>query len=614
MLIIFGQRYSDAPPLGIFLQGQVLNNNGFALIVSMSAKCLVIGGSLFFILATLVFAYVLFSNRYYPPFWCNPYFLNRRRVTLSFASIPGVVCDLNTPWFANRSRYDHRPLLESFLQASKTDADQDSRLSGLAVVSKLANACQPLVDVSKSRIHVDKIALVTLKDDTAFSCGDLALNAQNAGYSVVTYFGDGYCGQDGNVTKPHTQEEILIPIVFVHSCINHTTSDSYNPVYDYDFLKYAQKTFVNIIKTKQWPDELKQMAKYLDKLYYWFLLGPIITLVWLRRKEKLCCVTISQQVDEESAAGNEESTRLVTRVEEGQQDNAGVIQDITGGENENESQPLIVTIDTGTDLTERDNLRNNSITKRVARIFGRGIRYFVVCLGYVIVTLAALPVGISSGGWSFFRFDEREMYRPTNFWEGLITYFRKTTNMSLDFQVVWMSCALTAWWPCFQIFCFFMYSKFDCASTWTVLTNVSKLIRSDWFSSNMYLLALCAIVPYCSLSDQPLSQQFFYFTVYNILCTVCNFLFIIILNKHKVVTRYVFYISVCMICAYVESDIVAVFYFILNSQGSLNNLKLTALRTVAIGLTLTLSFSSSMHIIRKIMKPQESLFEGLSER
>ena len=69
-----------------------------------------------------------------------------------------------------------------------------------------------------------------------------------------------------------------------------------------------------------------------------------------------------------------------------------------------------------------------------------------------------------------------------------------------------------------------------------------------------------------------------------------------------------------MICAYVESDIVAVFYFILNSQGSLNKLNLTALRTAALGLTLTLSFSSSMHIIRKLMKPQESVFEGLGER
>ena len=69
-----------------------------------------------------------------------------------------------------------------------------------------------------------------------------------------------------------------------------------------------------------------------------------------------------------------------------------------------------------------------------------------------------------------------------------------------------------------------------------------------------------------------------------------------------------------MICAYIESDIVAVYYFTMNSEGSLSNLKLTALRTVAIGLTLTLSFSSSMHIIRKLNKPQESLFEGLGEK
>ena len=69
-----------------------------------------------------------------------------------------------------------------------------------------------------------------------------------------------------------------------------------------------------------------------------------------------------------------------------------------------------------------------------------------------------------------------------------------------------------------------------------------------------------------------------------------------------------------MICAYIESDIVAVYYFMMNSEGSLTNLKLTALRTVAIGLTLTLSLSSSMHIIRKLTKPQESLFEGLAEK
>ena len=96
---------------------------------------------------------------------------------------------------------------------------------------------------------------------------------------------------------------------------------------------------------------------------------------------------------------------------------------------------------------------------------------------------------------------------------------------------------------------------------------------------------------------------------------MCNLLFVIILNKHKFVTRYVFYISVCMIFAYLESSIVAVFYFVLSSEVSSNNLQLlTALRTVAIGLTLKVSFSSSMHIIRKLNKPEESLFEGLSEK
>ena len=103
-------------------------------------------------------------------------------------------------------------------------------------------------------------------------------------------------------------------------------------------------------------------------------------------------------------------------------------------------------------------------------------------------------------------------------------------------------------------------------------------------------------VPYCSSGDY-LIVLFSYFISYNTVCTVCNVLLVIFLNKHKFVTRYVFYISVCMICAYIESDIVAVFYFMMNSKGSLTNLNLTALRTVVIGLTLTLSFSTSMHIM-----------------
>ena len=570
----------------------------------MLGKCLIIVGSLCFSFLTLCAFYYVRAIRL-----CRPD-SPQRGTTLSLQIVPEVVCDLQS---AFAPALDDYISIESFLQASKTSKDQDTRLTGLAVLSKLANASQSLVDVRKSRIHVDKIALVIfLKDPfsiTAFSCGDLLLNAQNAGYSVLIYFGGGYCG---NVTKPRTQEEKLIPFAFAVNCFNNTKSDAYNPVYaGYDFLKGVDKTIVSIIETEQGPDELRNLEKYVEKLYYWFLLGPVITLEWLRRKKKLCCATTAQQVDEESAAGNEESAQLVTRVEESQEQN---IRDIIGEENEDDLQPLMVTNNSDSNLRTSDNMRC-SIMMRLARTFGRIIRYSVVGLGYTIVTLAALPVGISSGGWSFFRFDLNENYRPRNFWEVLLEYLNKpNSDMWLKYDADYIACYLVVWWPLFQIFCFFMYSRFDSASTWTVSTNFLKLIRSDWFSSNMYLLVLCVIIPYCSLSDELLMRNFIFFTVYNLTCTVCNFLFIIILNMHKIVTRYVFYISVCMICAYVESDIVAVFYFILNSQGALTNLKLTALRTVALGLTLTLSFNSSMHIIRKLLKPQESLFEELSEK
>ena len=116
----------------------------------------------------------------------------------------------------------------------------------------------------------------------------------------------------------------------------------------------------------------------------------------------------------------------------------------------------------------------------------------------------------------------------------------------------------------------------------------------------------------CSGAISSSTYNFGFFVSYNAVCTMCNLLFVIVLIKHKFVTRYVFYISVCMIFAYLESSIVAVFYFALTSEGSLNNLKLTALRTLAIGLTLKVSFSSSMHII--LTKPTESLPEGLSEK
>ena len=506
------------------------------------------------------------------------------QISLSFSNSPDVVCPL-TDVQTTYPRYNLKaPSLLSFLRASTAEGNQDLTFSGLVVVSKMANVCHPLVDVRQARVQVNKIALITMKKECSLC--ELAAKAQHAGYSmVIVYFSQRLTERNCSVK---TAAKLLIPVVYSDNCQNFSYA-----LYDlYTLFSTVDQTDIHV-RVLFMSYDLKKMAMYLRNLHFWFLLGPIITMVWLRRKKILCRVTTARQIDEESS--DEEI------VEEGRGHSI---------------QP---------DLIFTNHAETSSITVRVARIFGRSIRYLAIGFGYVILTLAALPVGISSGGLSFFRFDEQERIRQKTFWDVLLPentttvkgdnfYYTKTTATGASIAAV-----VNLWWSVVRVFWFFMYSAFACKRTWTVSTNPSKLIRSDWFSSNMYLLVLCFVVPYCSLNQNSLFVRFYigkflYFMLYNVTCTVCNFLFIIILNKHRVVTRYVFYISVSMICAYAESDIVAVFYFILNSQGSLNNLKLTALRTVALGLTLNLSFSSSMHIIRKLMKPQESVFEGLSER
>ena len=517
-------------------------------------------------------------------------------ISLSFSSATDVVCSLEDSQTkpASQSYLPYEPTnlkgpsLITFLQASSTEVKRDLTFDGLAVFSKLANACQSLIDVGKARVHFNKIALIGIKEEINKTCSfcDLAIKAQHAGYSMLIFSRSTYELLEKNCSVK-TADKLLIPVVYGSHCENASsgwsTTDSQ--------LSTADQTVVHI-RVSLVSDALTAMAIYLKYLCFWFLVGPVITLEWLRRKKILCYVTTTRQIDEES-------------------DDEEMVEE---GRGHSIQRDIIFTY----------HAQTSSITVRVARIFGRGIRYLAIGFGYVILTLAALPVGISSGGWSFFRFDEQERFGQQAFWDFLLP--GKIINDNNSTFTHWKPGAglliapiFTMSWSVVRIFSFFTYSTFVCRRTWTVSTNPSKLIRSEWFSSNMYLLVLCFVFPYCSLSQIPLFGsiyiwKFLYFMLYNVTCTVCNFLFIIILNKHRVVTRYVFYISVCVICAYVESDIVAVFYFILNSQGFLNNVKLTALRTVALGLTLTLSFSSSMHIIRKLMKPQESVFEGLSER
>ena len=503
--------------------------------------------------------------------------------------------------------------LVSLIQA--TSKDKGLELHGLPVYLNLKNACQPLDDVSKAKIQVHKVALATLVNETACPFQDLAVNAQNAGYSVLIYFSN-----DSVPPFPPIKKKLLVSVLYVdrtHDC-HCSETHAFPDFVDDQLLHDADRTNV-VIRVQSFSDALSKMKKYLERLYYWFFIGPIITLEWLRRTKKLCCMSGRQQVDEGQADGNETVVESELRtMEEGENriesQQPSFAEQPLGNHQESrdgERTPLLIHANDGCKRRPRgtrcvDNIRN--INNEIAWRFR-----------YLILFIAALPVGISSGGLSFFRFDEGEP---------LVSYlseFSKAANSdsspigwTIWLTIIYHSPAFVSLlWSPFQIACFFRYSWVVFKNTRTVPTKFSKLIRSDWFASNMYLLVLGLVVPYCSLSVTETTIEFnsvVYFATYNTVCTVCNVLFIAILDKHKFVTRYVFYISVCMVCAYVESDVVAVFYFALNSQGSLNNLKLTALRTVAIGLTLTISFSSSMHIIRKLTKPRESLFEGLGEK
>ena len=496
------------------------------------------------------------------------------------------------------------PSPESFIQASITDEGRELRFSGLAITSTLKDACQPLTDVSKAKIPANKIALVILQleDETACPLQDLALEAQRAGYSVLIYFG--YSANTTPIYVP-SKEILFIPVLEVEAKIYDARCEF--------LLANADRTNAEISVQVLRPlsnKELNAMNFYLASLYYWFLVGPIITLEWMRRTKKFCWHSGRHKRSEnplEPEAVNQVETdaeRDIRTMDEGEHRTGEPVQRLACRERPAEEQPL------------RSAISNDSHdVKHCPRGSGHVKKFNSVCykaaigFGYLILVLAALPVGLSTGGLSFFRFDYDGEYiypsiSPTSSifaWPNFLIYIE-----------------VPLWWSPFQIFCFFMYSHLACRNqrmwTWTIFTKFSKLIRNDWFASNIYLLVLGVVEPFCLLSGSVGIRYFVSFAVYNSVNTVCNFLFLIILNKHKYVTCYVFYISVCMICAYIESDVVALFYFALNSQGSLQNVKLTAIRTAAITLTLLVSFRTSMHIIRKLIKPRRSLFDGLGEQ
>ena len=241
------------------------------------------------------------------------------------------------------------------------------------IFSKLANARQPPADVSKAKIQVNKIALISLANETVCPLQDLVVHAQNAGYSVVVIFFDGlYPDCFHHETK--LQDKLLIPVLSVDNPTDCYSDDNSPVIINDSYLLAADRTNIEITRPR--TDVLKMMGNYLRRLYYWFLLGPVITIEWLRRGKKLSCMSGSRG-------------RPETPVESGP--NIVADHEVTRCE----TMPLLPY----TDVPRNGHSRLIAV-RRILSYLREG-KLAVGC-GYVILTVVALPVGISGGGDGLF--------------------------------------------------------------------------------------------------------------------------------------------------------------------------------------------------------------------
>jgi len=144
---------------------------------------------------------------------------------LSYMSDGCIPFDDYTPEIMNT------PSLESFIRASTAMKNQQLRLSGLAVFLNLTDACQPLADVSKAKIQVNKIALIRLENEAVCPLQGLVEHAQNAGYSVVIVWNYCYSLRLDNNTQ--LQNKLLIPVLYEPFCL-YSINHSYVNFHDVD--------------------------------------------------------------------------------------------------------------------------------------------------------------------------------------------------------------------------------------------------------------------------------------------------------------------------------------------------------------------------------------------
>ena len=99
----------------------------------------------------------------------------------------------------------------------------------------------------------------------------------------------------------------------------------------------------------------------------------------------------------------------------------------------------------------------------------------------------------------------------------------------------------------------------------------------------MIYFVLCGTISAVNEENCLFTSQCKYFSINNAISTVCDCLrIIILLNKYQDDTSFVFFINACMICVYVNSNVVAVHYFALNSHDKLTDPRVTAQSCLAI--------------------------------
>ena len=173
-----------------------------SVVTIMSPKCIKISSSACFI----IFTGALWALQWNIP---GPGYQGFEDITIIFSKLE-VKC-YSVDDVSDYPLKLKAPSLESFIRASTAMKDQELRLSGLAVSFKLDNACQPLADVGKAKIQVNKVALIRLASESACPLQGLVELAQNAGYSLVIFFDDLYPHRFDMGTP--LQDNLLIPVL-----------------------------------------------------------------------------------------------------------------------------------------------------------------------------------------------------------------------------------------------------------------------------------------------------------------------------------------------------------------------------------------------------------------